>query len=185
MPRRIGPRDFQRLGGNVGRINLRRRQLLGQRNRNRPRARPDIDDLVWGGHSCPPLLTSAGTTRPRQFQHRLHHMLGLRTRHQNRWRHDQIQPPELLMPGDVLRRNARRPPRQSFVVSLHFVGGELSLRMCIEIRPIAIEREHDEQFGVHARRTERSRQSAAPPPHSKPDEVARPYFTTVTGELQR
>ena len=107
-----------------------------------------------GGHSCPPRLptVAVGPTRPRQLQHRLHHMLRLRTRHQHGRRHDQIQPPELLVPGDVLRRNAGRPARQSLVITLHLVGGELSLRMCIEICPIAIEREHGKEFGVHPRR---------------------------------
>jgi len=56
------------------------------------------------------------------------------------------------MPGDVLRRNAGGAARKSFVLALQVVGSELSLRMSVEIRAVAIEREHDEEFRIHARR---------------------------------
>ena len=55
------------------------------------------------------------------------------------------------MPGDVLRRNSGSTPRESFAIALHLGAGELSLGMSIEIRTVAIEREHDQQFRIHAR----------------------------------
>jgi len=55
------------------------------------------------------------------------------------------------MAGDVLRRNTGRSARESVIIAPHFVGGEFSLWVRIEICPVAIEREHDEQFRVHAR----------------------------------
>jgi hypothetical protein len=55
------------------------------------------------------------------------------------------------MPGNVLRRNAGSAARKSFVVALYFAGCEFALWMSEEVRAIAGERKHDEQFRVHAR----------------------------------
>jgi hypothetical protein len=56
------------------------------------------------------------------------------------------------MSGDVLRRYAGGSARESIIIPLHFVSGEYTLGMRIEIGAIAIEREHDEEFRVQARR---------------------------------
>src|SRR4030088_1686474 len=78
-------------------------------------------------------------------------MLRLRTRNQLRRLHDEIHPPEFLMPGDVLRRNSGGPAGESFVIAPSFVRGELALGMRVEIRTITVECEHDEELRVHAR----------------------------------
>ena len=79
-------------------------------------------------------------------------MLRLRPRDKHRRRHNQIHPPEFLVPGNVLRRLARRPPRQRRIVTCHFVRTKLPLRMRIQIRAIAIQRKHNQQLGIHPRR---------------------------------
>src|SRR5277367_5410712 len=79
-------------------------------------------------------------------------MLRLRTRNQHRRRHKKVQPPELLMSRDVLSRHSGRAARKNVIVASRFVGTEFPLRMRIEISPVATEREHDEEFRVHARR---------------------------------
>src|SRR5208282_2736187 len=55
------------------------------------------------------------------------------------------------MPGNVLRRNAASSSRQSFVIAPGFIGSQFALRMRIQIRSIAVEREHDEEFRIHPR----------------------------------
>ena len=56
------------------------------------------------------------------------------------------------MPGDVLRRNSRSTPSESLVTAREILRRQFPLRMRIEIRPVAIKREHDEQFRIHSRR---------------------------------
>src|SRR5580658_253713 len=56
------------------------------------------------------------------------------------------------MSRDVLRRNAGGAPRKSFVITARFIKGEFALWMRIEIRTVAVEREHGEEFRIHARR---------------------------------
>ena len=55
------------------------------------------------------------------------------------------------MTGDVLCRHAVRPLcKRGFVVRL-FLVSEFALGMSVEIGAIAVERKHQQQFGIHAR----------------------------------
>src|ERR1039457_5309810 len=86
-------------------------------------------------------------------------MLRFRTRNQHRRRNNKSQPPKFLMPRDVLRRNARSTPSESLVTASKILRRQFPLRMRVEIRPVAIKREHDEQFRIHPRgRNSRNRQ---------------------------
>ena len=55
------------------------------------------------------------------------------------------------MAGDVLRGDAAGTLGESLVIAYLFVGGELLLRMGVEIGTIVSQSEHQKQFGVHAR----------------------------------
>ena len=143
---RISPSNLQRLRRNVSSVNLSPMQFRSQSQRNRPRSSSHINDAqpVWGRATSP--------VRFREFQHRLDHMFRFRTRNQHRRRHNKIQPPELLMPSDVLRRNAISPSSESKVIAQDFVRSKFPIRMRIEIRPIATKGKHDKEFRIHARR---------------------------------
>ena len=81
-------------------------------------------------------------------------MLGFRTRDQDRRADDEIQSPEFLVPGDVLRGHAAGALFESFVVTILFVGGKFALGVGVEIGAIAAEDEHQQHFGIHARRAD-------------------------------
>jgi hypothetical protein len=142
-PSRIRPSNIQRVRRNISSVDFSRRQFRSQSKRNRPRSSSDINDAQ------PVLRTQV---RLRQLEHRLDQMLRFRTRNQHRRRHDQIEPPELLMSSDVLRRNARSAASKRFVIALRFVRSKFPLRMREQIRPIAAQRKHDKEFRIHARR---------------------------------
>src|SRR5439155_9466523 len=89
---------------------------------------------------------------PHTFQYSLNHMLGLRPWNQHRRGYDQIHSPKFLTPSDVLRGNALRAPGERIVITGLLFGSEFALGMSVEISPIASEGEHEQQFGIHARR---------------------------------
>ena len=86
-------------------------------------------------------------------EHCLDQMLGFGTRYQYRWSDDEIHAPEFLVAGDVLGRYAAFALSQSLLVSALFVRGESALGMGIEIVPGPFEGEHEQDFGIQARRS--------------------------------
>ena len=56
------------------------------------------------------------------------------------------------MSGDVLGGHAAVALGQGLVIAALFVRGEFALGMGIEIRAVAFQSEHEQQFGIHARR---------------------------------
>lgn len=64
---------------------------------------------------------------------------------------DEVHAPEFLMSGDVLRGNTTGALGESGLVAGLLVGGELALGVSVEISAVAVEGEHEEEFGVQAR----------------------------------
>ncbi len=54
------------------------------------------------------------------------------------------------MTSDVLCWNSRGATSEGGIVASSLVRSKLSFRMRVEIRAVAFERKHDEEFGVHA-----------------------------------
>ncbi len=137
---------------NFSGVNFGLRQLGGERQGNTAGAGADVDD-AWN------TPTLSQETRPRQewatqvaaeVEHSLHQVLGFRTRDEDSRADDEVQPPEFLVPGDVLRGNAASALLEGFLVAGLFVGGKFALGMGVEIGAIAAEDEHEQDFGVHA-----------------------------------
>ena len=63
---------------------------------------------------------------------------------------DEIQAPEFLMAGDVLRGNAAGAFGESGFISSGFVGGQLALGVSVEKCSVTVQGEHEKEFGVHA-----------------------------------
>ena len=139
QPDGIGARNFQRLGREIDGINFGVRQLVRQCQRDASRTCADIHQLGT--------LDSA-----RQLQHRFNQMLGLGTRNQHRRRDHEIQAPEFLVPGDVLRWHAGGALGEHFFVSRSFFRSEFALGMRVEVGTIGAEDEHEQHLGVHAGR---------------------------------
>jgi hypothetical protein len=64
---------------------------------------------------------------------------------------DEVHAPELLMAGDVLCGNAAGALGESGFVTRLLGGGEFALGVSVEIGAVAVESEHEEEFGVQAR----------------------------------
>ena len=139
--RGIGARDFQRVGGNFRGVNFGLRQLGGERQRNTAGAGADVDDS-W--------LRDVQAN----LEHGFDQVLGFRARDQDSRADDEVQSPEFLVAGDVLRGNAASALLEGFVVASLFVGRKFALGMGVEIGAIAAEDEHQQDFGVHARRAD-------------------------------
>ena len=88
----------------------------------------------------------------RQLQHSFDQMLGLGTRNQHRRRDYEIQAPEFLVPGDVLRWHAGRTLGEHFFVSRRFFRSEFALGMRVQVGTIGAEDKHQQHLGVHAGR---------------------------------
>ncbi len=87
----------------------------------------------------------------RQLQHGFDQMLGLGAGNQHCGRHHEVEPPKLLMSGDVLRRHAGCALGEHFVVASFFFSREFALRMRVKISTIGAEDEHKQDLGIHAR----------------------------------
>ena len=87
----------------------------------------------------------------RQLEHGFDQVLGLRAGNQHRGRHHEVEAPELLMSGDVLRRHAGCALGEDFVVASFFFRREFALRMRVKVGAIGAEDEHKQDLGIHAR----------------------------------
>ena len=74
-------------------------------------------------------------------------MFGFRPRNQNVRFNFEIQTPEFLMSGEVLRRDAKCSVRDQREISLAHLRIKFLFRMRIEPRAVASKRMHQEQFG--------------------------------------
>src|SRR6476646_5404347 len=107
------------------------RQFAGQRQSDASRAGADVEKSE-----------SSRTVEAiflHQFKHGLYYMLSFRSRDQYRGRDEQIEPPEFLMSGDVLRGTATRSFTNHFVVARLVVFIQLVFRMGIEISSFSVE----------------------------------------------
>src|SRR5258708_32559264 len=77
-------------------------------------------------------------------------MLGFRARYQNRRTDDKIHSPKFLMASDVLRRSAACPRCERIVIAAHFIRVKFAFWMGVNKGPVAVEREHQQQLGIHA-----------------------------------
>ncbi len=82
-------------------------------------------------------------SRERDF----HYVLGFRARDQHRRRHFEFQSPEFLPAGEVLRRLARRAPRDQSEELFRLGGIEGLLYVGVHPSPVAAQRVHQQQFG--------------------------------------
>ena len=116
--------------GDVGPEHLEVRPLVLQRQRDRARARPDVDDA-----------------RPRrQAERRLDHVLGLRPRDQHAPVDHQLDEPKALDAGDVRDRLALAAPPHGVHERARLGPGELTLRVrdqhAARSTPIAAREQH-------------------------------------------
>src|SRR3954462_15422749 len=79
-------------------------------------------------------------------------MLGFRTWDKYRRSNDEVQTPEFLMSSDVLGGHTAFAFGQSPVITVLFILREFAFRMRMEISAVASQCEHQQEFGVHARR---------------------------------
>src|SRR5262249_18552718 len=75
-------------------------------------------------------------------------MLGLWTWNKHSGRDQKIEPPEFLMPSDVLRWAAASPLTNDFFILGLLIGSEFSLRVSVKVRPLASEDKHQQQLRV-------------------------------------
>ena len=83
---------------------------------------------------------------PKPFERNFDHMLGFRPRNQHVGRDFEIQAPEFLMAGEVLRRDSARAPRDQRKILLARCCVEFVFRMRVNPRAVAPERVHQQQF---------------------------------------
>ena len=79
------------------------------------------------------------------------YVLGFRTRNQDIGRDFEVQAPEFLMAGKVLRRDSAGAPRDQGEISLARRRVEFLFRMCVKPCAVAPERVHQQQFGSKRR----------------------------------
>src|SRR6478609_10605367 len=141
-PGGVDARNFQGFLGDVAGVNFRVRQLAGQRQGNASRAGAYVQQLQASGAVERVFLY--------QLQNGFYHMLSFRARDEHGGRDQQIQPPELLMAGDVLRGAASRALANNFIKTGLLIGGELPLGMGVKIGALAAENKQQQQLGVQA-----------------------------------
>ena len=78
-------------------------------------------------------------------------VLGFGARDEDRGRHDQVEPPEFLVAGDVLRGDALGALCQGFVVAGLLFGGEFALGMGEQVGAVAVEGEYEKRLCIQAR----------------------------------
>ena len=147
----IRARNFKRRRRNIGRVDFGLRKFFRQSQSNAPGSGPDVGNPNRMGPTV--LARRSGTRRPAlsEFQHCLYQVLRLRPRNQNRRSDDKIHPPEFLMSRDVLRRHAACSLRQHRLVAGLFLRSQLALRMRKKVGPVAVQREHQQQFSIQPR----------------------------------
>ncbi len=146
----VGASDFERGGGNVGRVNLGPGQLFGKGQSDAARAGADVHDpRKRGGLQWRPGVLSRLTN---EAQHSLNDVLGFRPRDEHGGRNDEVHAPEFLVPGDVLRRDTLGALGESLLVAGLFSAREFTLGVGVKMSAVAAEGEHQQQFGIHARR---------------------------------
>ena len=85
-----------------------------------------------------------------QFEHGFDDVLGLGARDQHGWRDYEVHAPEFLMSRDVLCGNAASALGKSGIIAAGLFGGEFALGMSVQVGAVAVEGEHEEQFGIYA-----------------------------------
>src|SRR3989442_1091296 len=146
----VGAGDFERGGGNVGGVNLGRGQLFGKGKSDAARTGADIHDpRKRGGLQGRPGVLSRLTN---EAQHTFNDALGFRPRDEHGRSNDEVHAPEFLVPGDVLRRYTLGALDEGLLVAGLFSAREFTLGVGVKISAVAAEREHQQQFGIHARR---------------------------------
>src|ERR1700730_899203 len=80
------------------------------------------------------------------FECNFNHVLGFGPRNQNVGRNLEIQAPEFLMAGEVLRRDPARSPSDQRKILLTRRGVDFLFRMCVEPCAVAPERVQQQQF---------------------------------------
>src|SRR5689334_3569453 len=155
----INARHFQRFIRDVTGMYLRMRKLTGQRQGNASGAGSDIHDAHSAGVEAGTLLRLFGGVRLMililalyEFENGFDQVLGLRTRDEYCGRNQQVQSPEFLVSGDVLRGASASTLLNDFVVSGLLFPSELALGMSVEVSAIATENKQCQQLGVQARR---------------------------------
>src|SRR5579863_6642574 len=84
------------------------------------------------------------------LQNRFDQVLGFGAGDEDGGSDDEIHAPEFLMAGDVLRGDAAGALGESGFVSSGLTGGQLALGVSVEIGAVAVESEHQKEFGVQA-----------------------------------
>jgi len=137
--RGIGAGDFQSLGGEIDSEYLCGLQFTRQCEGYAAGTSPYIDD-------------SRSRDFARQLHYRFNQVFGLRARNEDGGRNDEVESPKLLVSGDVLCRESAGTPTDELLVALDLVGGQIALRMTVDVSAIHSEYEHQKRLGVQARR---------------------------------
>src|SRR5262249_55348 len=143
-PGGVDARNFQRLFRNVTAVDLRQREFAGQSQGNA--ARPSADVKQADAAFAVKLVLL------HQLDHGFDHMFRFGPGNEHRGRDQQVEPPELLVSGDVLGGTAARPLAYDLVVLGLLVGGELAFRMGVEKGALAAQHKHQQQLGIQAGR---------------------------------
>ncbi len=145
----VGTGDFECGGRDVSGVDFSLGQFLSKSSSDAARARAHVNDAEVACVGRAPWPASPLHTG--EFEHGLDHMLGLGTRNQDRGRHDEIHAPEFLMARDVLSGDATGAFCERLFVTVLLIIGEFAFGMREEVGAVALERKHQQQFGVHTR----------------------------------
>ena len=139
MASSVSTRDLESVRRNVSGVDFGLGQLFGEGEGNAAGAGTDVRDARICHH-------------PGERQYGFYHVLGFWTRNQHGGADDKVHTPEFLVPGDVLRWDALYSLLESLIVARLLVAAQLALGMGIQVCALAVESEHEQEFGIHPRR---------------------------------
>src|SRR5258708_32972581 len=143
----IGACDFKGSGREVGSVDFGGRQFFGEGESDAAGASSDVGDAqVRVGRE----FLCASPLNRNEVERRLNQVFGLRARNEDCRGDDEIHTPEFLVASDVLRGDSAGSLSESSFVPGLLIAGKLALRMRVEIRAVAVEREHEQGFGGQA-----------------------------------
>jgi hypothetical protein len=142
VARGVAARDFERGGGNIRGDDARGGQFVRERDGDAAGAGAHIGDAKSSLRRV-----DRHPADPQAFERDFDHVLGFRARNQHIGRDFEIQPPEFLMAGEVLRRDAARALGDQGKISLARRFVDFVFRMRVNPRAVAPERVHQQQFG--------------------------------------
>src|SRR5579871_4231999 len=146
----VRARNFESPRRKIRSVNFSPGQLPRECQGYGSRSSSDVSDAQCTNCRCS--LLCVRLFRRGNFEDRFDQMLCFRPRNQDCRGNDEIHPPELLVPRDVLRWHASRPLPESRYIARLLLGSKFPLRMRKQVSPITIESEHEQRLRVQAGR---------------------------------